>query len=197
MDSENFGSDATAPYEMWTDAGGVRWQVTALLGTVDGRREVVGVTIRSAYDPDDQADLRFADLLPPSDGSGSSQPKPVTTGVLRAPFASLIERLRVRGLESDIEAVNSPIRLIDPPVDFEFEGSEDRSSGARIDPQYVADVYLRAYAVGLPPTQAVAAHFGITHDSAAARVRRARAKKLLPPAKRGAASGSEPSVQED
>lgn len=197
MDRENARRDAVAPYELWSDLEGATWQVVAMLGTVDGRREVVGVTIRSAYDSTDGADLRFADLLPPSDGSGTVQPKPVTTKVLRAPFASLLERLRLQGIEPAPVAVSAPIRMDDAFIDFEFDDGEERSSGARINAQVVADVYLRAYADGLPPTQAVAAHFGISHDSAAARVRRARAKKLLPPAKRGAASGGGSPVRED
>lgn len=197
MKQKRVSSDAAASYEMWTDVDGVTWQVTALLGTVDGRCEVIGMTIRSAYDPTDQADLEFADLLPPADGSGSVQPKPITTKVLRAPFASLLERLRLKGTEPSPVAISAPIRMEDAFIDFEFDAGDSRSSGSRIDAQDVADVYLRAYEQGLPPTQAVAAQFGITHDSAAARVRRARAKKLLPPAKRGAASGGGSPVRED
>lgn len=182
---------------MWTDAEGATWQVSAFLGVVNGRREVVGVTIRSAFDPTNAEDWRFADVLPPADGSGVIQPKPITTKVLRAPLASLIERLRVQGMNPDLAAVAAPIELLDSSVDLEFDDGQDEAGGARISAQRVADVYLRAYADGLPPTQAVAAHFGITHDSAAARVRRARVKNLLPPAKRGAASGVEPAVRGD
>jgi hypothetical protein len=193
MDSADADRRDSTPYEMWTDADGSKWQVAGMLGNVDGRREIVGVTIRSAYDSTDQTDQRFADLLPPSDGSGSMQPSPVTTKVLRAPFGSLLDRLRLQGAEH-LETIQSPIRLAE---EFTLDDGEDRPSGTRINAQAVADVYQQAYADGLAPTRAVAAHFGITHDSAAARVRRARAKNLLPPAMPGKASGGGSPVRED
>lgn len=57
------------------------------------------------------------------------------------------------------------------------------------DPEIGVDVvYMLARAVGQPPTQAVAEHFGISHAAAAGRIRRRRAAGMLPATTRGKVS---------
>lgn len=52
-----------------------------------------------------------------------------------------------------------------------------------------AAVYQRARSEGLPPTKAVAAHYGISHGGASNLISRARAAGLLPPTSPGVSTG--------
>ncbi|MFG2046058.1 hypothetical protein ACGFIW_01340 [Micromonospora sp. NPDC048935] len=52
-----------------------------------------------------------------------------------------------------------------------------------------AEVYQRAKSEGLPPTKAVAAHYGISHGGASNLISRARSAGLLPPTSPGVSTG--------
>lgn len=96
---------------------------------------------------------------------------PVTFGLVRdTKFTELIRRDRAAIVDE-----HAP-----PPAPTLMR----RSARARL--EETARIYREAYAAGLPPTQAVADHFGITRGGASSLVARAREAGLLPPTSPGA-----------
>ena len=81
------------------------------------------------------------------------------------------------------EAVANSSQIVMGPEDRALYGEEPVAWWNPLTDAHVGVdvVYMLARAVGQPPTQAVAEHFGISQQTAAGRVRRRRALGMLPP----------------
>jgi len=180
--------------ELWTAPDGGRWLLTVTAwAVVDGRMEPAGVELRSVRHspapggPDRDAWARG--ILPPSswhdtDHIGGREPLPVTATAWRAPsLAELLASIRKRLAEDRADAVGEGA----PGLRTWRATKRRRGAVTQAD---VVEVYLEAWAAGLPPSKTVATELHLSRDAAYQRVRRARAEGLLPKTKPGHASGS-------
>lgn len=199
-----------APYELWPDPDHGPFRITVDVATVGDRREVVGVAITSRH-PDAVDENAAGEMW--GESRGLPGPAKLTSDILRGPIGAVIKRLRNRTLErdepvaEDAEPTPLTLGLVAPLADAlisegsaigdEHDASNGGRSRKRISPQDVARVYTVACRQVEAPTQFVADHFGITHASAAARVKRARKQRLLPPTGQGVAAGAATQDEQD
>jgi hypothetical protein len=168
------------PHELlWPDVDNGPWLVSAAFGRVDGRAEVVGVTLESLGSP--ALVRRFGDAGSPE----QVLPHALTTDVWRRlPIGRLMAQARASWKDG---LGRSGLLLENPAAAEAWERPRRRG---QVDLAQVAEVYLRAQRVGRPPTEAVRLAFGPMSKSAAAqRVSRARQQGLLAPTGRGRSSG--------
>ena len=151
------------------------WSVTCHFAVVNGRRECVGIDVRS-FKIDDDGAYRLL--------RRGSRLEVVTAALIRSlPVASLIRDLR-RGL-SDVarHAANDPERSEEDRTTLLARSSELAKSPRRVhdDDHFarVADIYRDAWSAGDSPTKAVAEQMGTTRSAAAKWVSRARQLGLL------------------
>lgn len=199
----------SAPFEWWPDSVDGPFRVFVHTETLRGRLEVVGITITSAHGSSLQSSIEmYAD----ASDSAATEPTKLTSEVLRGPLGAVIERLRSRiiqqsaGEEGDQPegADNIVLSLETPELEFFADDAsvleEDvprATSHARIPQALIAQAYKEAHALSSSPTLAVSKRFGISYDSAASRVMRARKAGLLPPTQRGSAASTDDSRGED
>jgi hypothetical protein len=176
------------PALLWPDEHSGPWLIRVMLAPIKGRREPVGLEIRS-YRGRDEA-------WPPELPVWDQNPPVLTTSVLRElPFATMIADLRRETAAGDIElydrlegqpgfhteAERAELRQLKSAAAADLAAPRRNTTGLR----EVAAVYRQAWKGGRPPTQAVADHFTISQSAAAKRVSRARQAGYLPPTTRG------------
>jgi len=172
------------PALLWPDEHTGPWLIQVMWAPVNGRREPVGLEIRSCRGRDDP--------WPPELPACDQSPPVLTTTVLRKlPFATIVADLRRENAEGDIGFYDS----------LEGQPGFDRATLQRLKAaaaaemaaprretgqlSEVAAVYRQAWEDGRSPTQAVADHFSISQSAAAKRVSRARQVGYLPLTTRG------------
>jgi hypothetical protein len=169
---------------LWPDEHIGPWLIQLMWALVKGRREPVGLEIRSCWGQDDAS--------PPGLPAYDQSPPVLTTTVLRKlPFATIVADLRRQNAEGDIGFYDSlegqpgfdPAELRRLKSAAAADMAAPRRETGRL--AEVAAVYRRAWEEGRPPTEAVARHFTISQSAAAKRVSRARQAGYLPPTTRG------------
>lgn len=175
----------------WPDTGQGPWLITNHFGIVNGRRECVGLDVRSFKEAGESDDKRKVPLRP-----GASY-QVLTASLMRSlPVATLVRNNR-QGL-ADIAAHVAA----DPATSAEIRemlterAGELRSSTRRLhDADHfgrVAAIYSRAWEAGDPPTRAVAKEMNATRSAAAKWVARARQLGLLGRTEQRVAGGVSP-----
>lgn len=177
------------PGRLWPDPRRGPWLIEATFGTVDGRAECIGVSIRSHRDTWVATDDWLKGILPAGSGpeaaaEGSPDPLPITSQVLRSvPLLKIAADLRQQWADEVITAGRATERAIRA-----WKRPRDRAS---ISLEDVARVYRDAWTRGASPTLTVADTFHISRSAASKRVARARSAGLLPATRQGRASASE------
>jgi hypothetical protein len=172
----------------WPDDEG-DLEVTVHLAVVEGRAEPVGLDLRT---------FRRTGPERPSRALPGARMRPITTYDLRGlRLAEIVAEARRRVASA----------LLAPTGDEEWDatpwagGLEEAwtPAGRGRPPLYgpehfreVAEVYRSAFAIGMPPTLAVAKRFTVTKSTAAKWIAKARALGLLPPTTRGRARVATP-----
>ena len=193
---------------LWPDPDSGPWRLYLDWRVIDGRQEVVGITLSSVRD--DEVGWRN----PPEWAAVEPTPIPLKPAVLRRiagadagegrTFRELVAETR-RSLADEFLpwwAALEPDRLKElTDRVLVLKAKEQTRRGRKpLDPEKLmeaAGVYEAALLRGEHPTQAVADHFVMSRDTAAAWVSKARRLGFLGPTTRGRAGGIRPTRRED
>jgi hypothetical protein len=172
--------DSTQDALLWPDDQRGPWLIVVTWAGIAGRLEPVGLEIRGYREGD------WPTVLPARD----QDPAILTTTTVRElPFATIVAELRRQRAAQHADFIDFLAAQPENQAQADQESLRRlRSAGTRRHAEVaeVAEVYRQAWEVnGLPPTRAVAAHFGISQSAAAKRVSRARQAGYLPLTTRG------------
>jgi hypothetical protein len=172
--------DSTQDALLWPDDRRGPWLIVVTWAGIRGRLEPVGLEIRGYREGD------WPSVLPTRDQGPAIL---TTTTVRELPFATIVAELRRQRAAQHADFIDFLAAQPENQAEADQEWLRRlKSAGTRRHAEVaeVAEVYRQAWEVtGLPPTRAVATHFGISQSAAAKRVSRARQAGYLPLTTRG------------
>lgn len=149
------------------------WKVVFHIASVDGRKECVGIDVRS-FDSDEEVE----DPRPLLETRVENVSGPV---LRRIPVADLLDQVR-EDLRSSLKSAGiepDEIRIL-PSEEAGGRVGRPRTYSVK-HYEAVAHVYLVSWKAGFPPTKAIQQHFDVSFSKAARWVREARKLGLIGP----------------